>query len=304
LSPRTRIGIDLGGTKIEGVVLAGAADAPTIATRVRIATEAERGYEHILARVVELIEQLAREAGRDAPIGLGMPGSVTRAGLIKNSNTVCLNGTLFRADVAARLGRAVTFANDANCFALAEARLGAGRGHRLVFGAILGTGVGGGLVIDGALREGPQSICGEWGHTVLRPTSDRLCYCGQRGCVDTHLAGPWVERDYRLRGGDELRLPAILARSAAGDPLADACLEAWLDDFGRALANLINTLDPDAVVLGGGVSNADCLYSRGREQVARYLFSDELLTPILRHELGDSAGVLGAALLGDRPREN
>jgi fructokinase len=296
-SERRRIGIDLGGTKIEGVVVEGPIESLAVVTRQRIPTEADRGYEHILARTVTLAAELEQVAGTGAPLGVGMPGSVTREGRVKNSNTVCLNGTWFRRELAERVGRELSFANDANCFALAEALLGAGRGHRMVFGVILGTGVGGGVVIDGQAREGPQSICGEWGHMVLRPDSERVCYCGQRGCVETHLAGPWIERDHRQRGGDDLRLPQIIERRAAGDPLAARCIDAWLEDFGLALANLLNALDPDAVVLGGGVSNADCLYDEGRVRVARYLFSDELLTPIVRHELGDSAGVLGAALL-------
>jgi fructokinase len=268
-----------------------------VQTRRRIPTEADRGYEHIVERVVSLAQELEESAGPAAPLGIGMPGSVTREGRVKNSNTVCLNGTLFRREIVERLGRRVAFANDANCFALAEARLGAGRGHRMVFGVILGTGVGGGLVIDGRAREGPQSICGEWGHLVLRPESDRVCYCGVRGCVETHLAGPWVERDYRERGGDDLRLDEIIARRGRGEDRAAECIARWLEDYGRAMANLINVLDPDVVVLGGGVSRSDCLYDEGRAEVARFLFSDELLTPILRHELGDSAGVLGAALL-------
>jgi len=281
------------------VVLDGPADRPTVTERRRVPTEAARGYEHILGCVVALARELEQVAGPGAPLGIGMPGSVTREELVKNSNTVCLNGTRFRSAIVERLGREVAFANDANCFALAEARLGAGRGQRMVFGVILGTGVGGGLVIDGRAREGPQSICGEWGHMVLRPESERVCYCGMRGCVETHLAGPWVERDYRQGGGDDLRLPDILARRDLGEQLAAACVDRWLDDYGRAMANLLNVLDPDVVVLGGGVSNSDCLYDEGRARVARYLFSDELLTPILRHELGDSAGVLGAALLAD-----
>jgi fructokinase len=292
-----RIGLDLGGTKIEGVLVRGPDDDLEVLERLRVPTGGEQGYEHILRQALGVAEALDRAAGGPVPVGIGMPGSVTREGRVKNSNTTCLNGTFFRRELASRLGRPAAFANDANCFALAEARLGAARGARLVFGVILGTGVGGGLVIDGAVREGPQSICGEWGHMVLRPESDRVCYCGRRGCVETHLAGPWVERDFRRRGGPALGLPEILARRAAGDDLAAACVEAWLDDFGRAIANLINVLDPDAVVLGGGVSRADCLYDEGRARVAKYVFTDELLTPILRHALGDSAGVLGGAML-------
>lgn len=292
-----RIGLDLGGTKTEGVLVRGPDDDLEVIERLRVPTGRDLGYDHVLAQALEVVEALDRAAGAKVPAGVGMPGSVTREGRVKNSNTTCLNGTFFRLDLAARLGRPSFFANDANCFALAEARLGAGRGARMVFGVILGTGVGGGLVIDGAVREGPQSICGEWGHMVLRPGSDRTCYCGGRGCVETHLAGPWVEWDFRRRGGPDCGLPEILGLRAAGDEVAAACVEDWLDDFGRALANLINALDPDAVVLGGGVSRADCLYDEGRAQVARYVFTDEFTTPILRHALGDSAGVLGAAML-------
>lgn len=292
-----RIGLDIGGTKIEGVLARGPDDALEVLERLRVPTDAGLGAEHILRQALGVVEALDRAAGGAVPVGVGMPGSVTRAGRVKNSNTTCLNGTFFRRDLATRLGRSAAFANDANCFALAEARLGAARGAGLVFGAILGTGVGGGLVLHGAAREGPQSICGEWGHMVLRPESDRACYCGRNGCVETHLAGPWVERDFRRRGGPDLALPDILDLRAAGDPVAEACITAWLEDFGRALANLINALDPDAVVLGGGVSRADCLYDEGRSMVERYVFTDELLTPILRHALGDSAGVLGAAML-------
>jgi fructokinase len=293
-----RIGVDFGGTKIEGIILAGSRVSPEIVARRRIPTEASAGYASVLERTAAFVEGLLAEAGDGATVGVGMPGSVTRAGRVKNSNTVCLNGTPFRADLSRRLGRPLAFANDANCFALAEATMGAGRGHRLVFGAILGTGVGGGLVVGGEAREGPQSICGEWGHTILFPDSDRRCYCGQPGCVETYLAGPWIERHYRELGGAEgARLPEIVARRDQGDAAAARCVAAWMDAYGRAMANLINVLDPDAVVLGGGVSNAAPLYTEGREAVSRYLFSDELMTPILKHELGDSAGVFGAALL-------
>ena len=298
MSAALRIGVDFGGTKIEGIILEGPRDAPEVVARRRIATEADSGYEHVLAHTAAFVEDLLAEAGADATVGIGMPGSVTRAGLVKNSNTVCLNGTPFRADLQRRLGRGIAFANDANCFALAEATMGAGRGAGLVFGAILGTGVGGGLVFRGEVREGPQSICGEWGHMVLFPASDRRCYCGQPGCVETYLAGPWIERHYReLGGAPGARLPEIVSLRGEGDAAAAACVDTWIDAYGRAMANLINVLDPDLVVLGGGVSNAEPLYADGRRAVARYLFSDELTTPIVRHTLGDSAGVFGAALL-------
>ena len=299
-----RVGIDLGGTKIEGVVLCGPRDNPAVLLRRRVPTESHRGYQHILDTVSGLIEGLTRECNlpRPCPVGIGMPGSITSQGAIKNSNTVCLNGTFFRDQLADRLGQPLAFANDANCFALAEATLGKGKGHALVFGVIMGTGTGGGLVVSGQPREGPQSICGEWGHMVVRPDSDRVCYCGQRGCVETYLAGPWIERHYQELSGQPLRLPEILARETQGEAAAQACVGVWLEHFGRALANLINIMDPDMVILGGGVSNSALLYTRGREQVARFVFTNEFRTPIERHSLGDSAGVFGAALLtGDPP---
>jgi len=298
MGERARIGIDFGGTKIEGVVVTGPREALALEERRRIRTEADGGYAHVLERTAAFIVELERTAGAGAPVGIGMPGSVTRKGLAKNSNTVCMNGMPFRADLVRRLGRAPVFANDANCFALAEATMGAAAGRRLVFGAIMGTGVGGGIVIDGTAREGPQSICGEWGHTILFPDGGRRCYCGRTGCVETYLAGPWIERHHHeLGGAPGTKLPEILACRSRGEQAAARCVDTWLDAYGRAMANLINVLDPDVVVLGGGVSNTEVLYTEGRDRVARYLFSDELLTPILRHALGDSAGVFGAALL-------
>jgi fructokinase len=213
--------------------------------------------------------------------------------MLKNSNTTCLNGRPLHADLEARLGMPVRLENDANCFALAEARLGAARGHRVVFGVILGTGVGGGIVFDGRLWAGPQHIAGEWGHHAIDPAGP-ACYCGQRGCVETMLAGPALEAAY----GGGASVAEVAARAAAGETRARDVLDRYLDRFGRALANIVNVLDPDVVVLGGGVSNLDALYDRGRDAVARYVFNDELRTPIVRHALGDTAGVLGAALLG------
>jgi fructokinase len=175
--------------------------------------------------------------------------------------------------------------------------MGRGVGYDLVFGVIMGTGVGGALVIGGQVREGPQSIAGEWGHMILRPKSDRLCYCGQQGCVETYLSGPAIERHYESIKGEKVSLAEILLRCESGKKEALECVHTWLEAYGRAMANVINVVDPDIVILGGGVSNAACLYDKGREQVARYVFSDELLTPIVQHQLGDSAGVYGAALL-------
>jgi fructokinase len=237
-------------------------------------------------------------------VGIGTPGSLSaRHGTLKNSNTTCLNGRPLHADLEARLGMRVRLENDANCFALAEARHGAGRGHALVFGVILGTGVGGGIVHRGRLVSGPQHIAGEWGHHAIDPAGP-LCYCGQRGCVEMMLSGPALEAAYRAAGGPPCTAAEVATRAAAGEPCATEVLARYVDRFGRALANVVTILDPDVVVLGGGLSNLDVLYTRGRDAVARYVFNDELRTPIVPNRLGDSAGVLGAALLSDalRPR--
>src|SRR5438876_10940461 len=288
------LGVDLGGTKIEGAVLD---ETLRPVHRVRVATERERGYDHILDRVAEVVAALRPHAPEAGVVGSGTPGSLSaRDGTLKNSNTTCLNGRPVHADLEQRLGLPVRLENDANCFALAEARDGAALGRALVFGVILGTGVGGGLVIDGRVRAGPQHIAGEWGHHAIDP-SGPACYCGQRGCVETMISGPALEVAYRAAGGSPATAAEVAARAAAGEPRATAVVDRYLDRFGRALANVINILDPDVVVLGGGVSRLDALYTQGREAVARYVFNDELRTPIVPNRLGDSAGVIGAALL-------
>jgi len=289
------IGIDLGGTKIEGVVLD---EQLAPVHRVRVATERERGYEHIIGRVADVVETLRPHAPDVRVVGIGTPGSLSaRTGTLKNSNTTCLNGRPLRADLEARIGLPIVLENDANCFALAEACHGAAVGGRMVFGVILGTGVGGGIVIDGRLWSGPQHIAGEWGHHAIDPAGP-ACYCGQRGCVETLLSGPALEAMHRAAGSASGTAVEIAARAASGDGVAVTVLEAWLDRFGRALANVVSILDPDVVVLGGGLSNIEALYTRGRDAVARYVFNDELRTPIVKNRLGDSAGVIGAALLG------
>lgn len=307
---RLRLGVDLGGTKMEAVVLRLEGGSFEILNRLRRPTERGLGYQHIVDALVSLIHDTSHQAGLSSlpPIGIGMPGSISRrSGLTKNSNTTCLNGRPFRADVMAALGQPVRFANDANCFALAEARFGAARGQRVVFGVILGTGVGGGLVIPGEFGEldawdGPQGIAGEWGHVSLEPERGPICYCGRRGCVETYLCGPAIESLYAARGGHAapdgslLRLPEIAALGS-DDPIAKAVLEEHCQWFGRAIATVINIVDPDLIVLGGGVSNLPWLYDRGLTEAAKWIFSDELTTPIVKHQLGDSAGVIGAALL-------
>ena len=289
-----RIGVDLGGTKIEGIVLDG---DNHVVFRDRIATESTRGYEHILDRVALMVERLQREAPGSDVFGIGTPGSISaRDGTMKNSNTTCLNGRRLREDLAARLGIEVRMENDANLFALAEAMAGAGKGAPLVFGVIMGTGVGGGIVHRGELLRGPQHLAGEWGHHCIDPQGPP-CYCGQRGCVERFIAGPAVEEQYRTQTGTSVRMPEIVAGHRAGEPIASAIFTRFIDRFGRAVANLIDILDPDVIVLGGGLSHIDALYSLGRAAVAAYMFNDELRTPIVRNQLGDSAGVIGAALL-------
>ena len=291
---RRRIGIDLGGTKIEGVVL----DAENrIVCRQRVAIGSAKGYAHILERIAQIAETCRREAPECAAIGIGTPGAVSsRDGTMKNCNTTCLNGRRLHEDLVGRLGVPIVLENDANCFALAEAVAGAGRDAALVFGVILGTGVGGGIVYRGELWRGPQHLAGEWGHHVIDPAGP-ACYCGHRGCVETFIAGPAVEKEYQRLTGTSLTMVDIVAAYRGADVVATQVFQRFIDCFGRALANLIDILDPDAIVLGGGLSNIDELYTLGREAAARCVFNDELRTPIRRNQLGDSAGVIGAALL-------
>jgi fructokinase len=290
-----RIGIDLGGTKTEGIVMD---DAGEILARERRLTPQPDGYHAILANIRNLVAQLERHTGAGCRVGLGTPGAIsTKTGLLKNSNTVCLNGRPVKQDLERLLTREIRIANDANCFALSEAIDGAAQGEPVVFGAILGTGVGGGIVANGRLLEGAQHIAGEWGHNVLEPDGPP-CYCGKRGCVETFLSGPGLVRDLAAHGGDTaLDARAITVQAAQGDALAEAAMQRYLDRFGRALSVVINILDPDAIVLGGGMSNIARLYTEGREHVARHTFNDELRTRILPNRHGDSSGVRGAAQL-------
>ena len=293
-NPHRRIGIDLGGTKIEGIVL-DAAGQPLL--RERIETESARGYAHIIERIALLVARLHRAAPECTAIGIGTPGAISsRDGTLKNSNTQSLNGRHLREDLETRLGMEVRIENDANLFTLAEAVAGAGRGAPLVFGIIMGTGVGGGIVHRGELLPGPQHIAGEWGHHCI-DVHGPVCYCGHRGCVEALIAGPAIEAQYAALTGSARRMPAIVDAFRAGEAGAKEIFATFLDRFGCAVANLINILDPDVIVLGGGLSNIDELYTLGRDAVAGYMFNDEIRTPILRNQLGDSAGVIGAALL-------
>jgi len=295
-----RVGIDLGGTKTEGVVMDVDGD---ILHRERRPTPQAKGYAAILSNVQALVLDLERRTGEPCRVGLGTPGAIsTPTAFLKNSNTVCLNGMPVKHDLETLLQREIRIANDANCFALSEARDGAARDAPVVFGVILGTGVGGGIVVNGRLVEGAQHIAGEWGHNVLEADGPP-CYCGKRGCVETFLSGPGLALDHRAHGGAAATAQAIVAQAAAGNARAEAALQRYLDRFGRALSVVINILDPDAIVLGGGLSNIARLYTEGREHVARHIFNDALHTRLLRNAHGDSAGVRGAAQLwaADRP---
>jgi fructokinase len=307
-----RMGIDLGGTKTEGIVLD---EAGNELLRERRATPATEDYQAIISSVVALVTDLERTAGASCRVGIGTPGALsTRTGRLKNSNTTCLNGQPILDDLERLLNRPVRLANDANCFALSEARDGAGHGAAVVFGVILGTGVGGGIVVHGELLQGAQRIAGEWGHNVLEPDGPP-CYCGKRGCVETFLSGPGLALDY-APDGSVIAATEIIARATAGEAEARAALDRYLERFARALSVVVNILDPDVIVLGGGMSNFDALYSAGRERLQRYVFAahgranaagdktsgvthDELRTLIRRNAHGDSSGVRGAAYLWD-----
>ncbi|SET10735.1 fructokinase [Nitrosomonas marina] len=295
-----RIGIDLGGTKIEGVVLDSNGSE---LLRKRVATPQADGYRAILNAVAQLTGQLEAEAGRRCSVGIGTPGAISAVtGCMKNSNTVCLNGQPLLEDLRDLLNRPLRIANDANCFALSEALDGAGKGHNVVFGVIMGTGVGGGVVFNGQLHAGRQHIGGEWGHNILERDGP-ACYCGHCGCVETLISGPGLAADFHRCGGDPaLAAGDIVALAAQGNVLAETAMRRFFDRFGRALATVVNILDPDVVVLGGGLSNVDRLYTEGRERVAHYVFNDEFTTPVLRNIHGDSSGVRGAAQLW-RPHE-
>lgn len=290
-----RIGIDLGGTKTEGIVI----DVQgNILARKRQATPGDEGYDAILNNISTLIADLENETQSGASIGIGTPGALSaRTGLLKNSNTVCMNGKPLKTDLEKILSRPVRLANDANCFALSEAIDGAGKGYNVVFGVIMGTGIGGGIVFNKRVHDGPQNIAGEWGHNVLEANGPP-CYCGRQGCVETFLSGPGLLRQYQQLGGDiEIDTQTIVTRANTGDPLAEKCMQQYLNNFGKALSVVVNILDPDVVVLGGGMSNIDRLYTDGRQALAEYVFNEELLTPVVQNNHGDSAGVRGAAWL-------
>jgi fructokinase len=294
-----RVGIDLGGTKIEGIALGAGG---TELARLRVPTP-KNDYAAIVKALAELVTALEARTGERGTVGIGMPGCISPAsGLVKGANTVVLNGQPLDRDLAQVLGRPVRLANDANCFALSEAHDGAAAGAPVVFGVIIGTGTGGGVVVNGQVLTGPNAVAGEWGHNPLPwPTDDErpgpACYCGKQGCIETFLSGPGLAEDHRRRTGELLEGAAIAARADAGDPQATATMVRYEDRMARALATIINVLDPDVIVLGGGVSNITRLYRTVPAQWGRYVFSDTVRTALRQARHGDSSGVRGAAWL-------
>jgi len=295
-------GLDLGGTKIEGAILE-SAEHPVALHRMRIPTEADQGYDHIIGQVARLVDMM-KEASGSTPvsIGLGHPGALDpNTGVIKNANTTALIGKPFNVDLEKRLGIPVKLANDANCFAVAEAMLGAGKelkpGPEVVFGVIMGTGVGGGLVVRGKVLNGKQGIAGEWGHNFLDESGGK-CYCGKVGCVETVISGPATERYYTHISGQHLHLQDIAQKAASGeDRHAVETIDRLVHFFGKAVAVVVNIVDPDLIVIGGGVGNIDRLYTDGVEELRKHVFNTRVDTIFMKPQLGDSAGVFGAALL-------
>jgi len=295
-----RLGVDLGGTKIEILALD---DSGAECFRRRVPTP--RGdYHATLDAIVALVADAERTLGKHAAVGVGIPGALSRAtGLVKNANSTWLIGKPLRQDLERLLAREVRLGNDANCFALSEAVDGAGQGANVVFGVILGTGVGGGIVVRQRILEGPNAIAGEWGHNPLPlPDGDDLplpaCYCGRAGCIETYLSGPGMAADHLRVTGEALEAVDIVARADGGDATSEATLARYERRLARALAGVINIVDPDVIVLGGGLSNIDSLYERVPALWGAQVFSDEVRTRLLRHAHGDSSGVRGAAWLG------
>ena len=285
-----KIGIDLGGTKIEGILLN---DSLEVIQRIRKPTP-KNNYLDIVNEISSLVDQLSRNLS-DFTLGICTPGAISKkTGLLKNSNTQCLIGMPLKDDLEKKFGKVIFMENDANCFAMAEATMGIAKNYAVVFGVIMGTGVGGGIVIDGKIYHGRTNIAGEWGHHTLHQNGN-MCYCGKQGCVETYLSGPALERRWNEISGKKEKLPDIVKNLDSSE--FTKWKKEFLNNFGTGLANVIDILDPDAIVLGGGLSNIDFLYSEGIKNVYHKVFSDIVDTPILKNSLGDSAGVFGAAML-------
>ncbi|MGH8503894.1 MAG: ROK family protein [Gammaproteobacteria bacterium] len=294
-----RLGVDLGGTKVEIIALA--QDGREL---LRRRTNTPQGdYQGILRAIAALVREVEDELGQQGAVGICTPGAISPAsGLLKNSNSVCMNGRSVKTDLEAELGRAVRIANDANCFALSEATDGAAQGAEVMFGVIAGTGVGGGVVVRGQVLCGPNAIAGEWGHNPLPwPRDDERpgprCYCGKHGCIETFLSGPGLRRDHLHVTGEDTTTHEIIGRAEQQDAQADATLQRYEDRMARGLAHVINLLDPDIIVLGGGMSNVGRLYANVPKLWDRYVFSDRVDTRLVPPRFGDSSGVRGAAWL-------
>jgi fructokinase len=287
-----KIGIDLGGTKIEGILVD---EKYNIIERKRIETRPENGYDSIVKSITFLINELKTKTNEKTSVGICTPGFTdTNSGLIKNSNTKCLRGMPLKNDIENILKHEIVMENDANCFAMAESLLGAAKEYGVVFGVIMGTGVGGGIVINGTLHKGSTNIAGEWGHHTLRPDGNE-CYCGKRGCVETYISGPALEKRWLELTGKKEPLQSIV--QDLSDEKAKQWKREFLENFGIGLANVIDILDPDTIVLGGGVSNIPFLYDEAKKAVHDMVLGNFTKTPILKNSLGDSAGVFGACLL-------
>jgi len=294
-----RIGIDLGGTKIEGIALNDNGDE---LIRHRVATP-QGDYTATLETIQSLVALIETETAQTGSIGIATPGAISPAsGLMKNSNSVCMNGKPVHTDLAGLLGREIRIANDANCFALSEATDGAAQGAHVVFGVIIGTGTGAGIVVDGKVLKGPNAIAGEWGHNPLPWPRDielpgPACYCGKNGCIETYLSGPGMTRDHELYANIILDTESIVNKATFGDEDATETLQRYEDRLARSLAHVINILDPDVIVLGGGMGNIKCLYKNVPKLWDAYVFSDQVATKLLAPKYGDSSGVRGAAWL-------
>jgi len=293
-----RLGIDLGGSKIEVVVLD---QLFNVQHRHRVKTPS-KDYKAILSTITDLTVEADEMFGGQLPVGIGTPGAISpRNGLLRNSNTVCMNGKPFKNDIEACLNRSVSIQNDANCFVLSEARNGVAKKATVVFGVIIGTGTGGGLVVNGQLLEGKHRIAGEWGHNPMpwQRDSDRkeLCYCGRYNCIETFLSGPGLSSRYLKQTGEHLTSEQIVKAAGNGDPRAVQMMDRYYDQFARALAHVINILDPDIIVLGGGMSRIETIYDEIQQRLSNYVFSDYITTPVAAAEHGDASGVFGAAML-------
>lgn len=287
-----KIGIDLGGTKIESILLD---QKLNVVERTRIPTNQEKGYNSIIESIVKIVTDLKKKTNEKTTIGLSTPGAISKkTGLIKNSNTQCLIGKSLANDLEQALKQNIRMENDANCFTLAESKLGAAKNYNMVFGVIMGTGIGGGIVLNGKLLKGRTNIAGEWGHHTLKIGGNK-CYCGKNGCVETYISGPALEKRWKELTGKTESLSSIV-QNLTSDTAKQWKIE-FLENFGTSLANVIDILDPDVIVLGGGVSNISFLYDEGKNSVYEKVFSDLIDTPILKNQLGDSAGVFGASLL-------